>query len=127
MPQNLQNAQNRQNRQNGTSERILDVAERLFAERGFAGTSLRALTSAARVNVAAVQYHFGGKQALFMAVIDRRVAPVQQRRLKLLDELEARLDGRPPELEAVLHTLIAPAFELERPSEPGESPLSSTA
>ncbi len=110
---------------NGTSERILGVAERLFAERGFAGTSVRALASAARVNVAAVRYHFGGKQALFQAVIDRRVGPINQRRLQLLDELEARLDGTPPGLEAVLRTLIAPAFELGRSSEPGEAPLRS--
>ena len=107
---------------NGTKERLLDAAERLFAERGFAGTSVRVLTGAARANLGAVQYHFGGKEALFQAVVDRRVGPIQKRRLALLDELEARGDGAPA-LEAVLRSLVAPAFELERP--PGEVPLRS--
>ena len=47
-----------------TKERILDVAERLFAERGFDGVSMRDLTREAEVNLAAVNYHFGGKDAL---------------------------------------------------------------
>ena len=48
-----------------TKERLLDAAEELFAERGYAGTSLRAVTGAARVNLAAAHYHFGGKRELF--------------------------------------------------------------
>ena len=47
-----------------TKQRILDVAEALFAEHGFAGTSLRQVTSRADVNIAAVNYHFGSKENL---------------------------------------------------------------
>ena len=47
--------------QSETVERILDAAEQLFAERGFAETSLRLITSKAGVNLAAVNYHFGSK------------------------------------------------------------------
>lgn len=48
--------------QSDTVTRILDTAEVLFAERGFAETSLRNITSKARVNLAAVNYHFGSKK-----------------------------------------------------------------
>ncbi|PJF45437.1 MAG: TetR/AcrR family transcriptional regulator, partial [Candidatus Thermofonsia Clade 3 bacterium] len=61
-----------------TRERILDAAERLFAERGFAGTSLRDITSEARVNLAAVNYHFGSKDELFLATVVRRLEPVNR-------------------------------------------------
>ena len=50
--------------QSETVERILDAAEQLFAEKGFAETSLRLITSKAGVNLAAVNYHFGSKKAL---------------------------------------------------------------
>ena len=54
-----------------TSLRILDQAERLFAEQGFNDTSLRAITSAAEVNIASVNYHFGSKKNLIQAVFNR--------------------------------------------------------
>ena len=53
--------------QSETVERILDAAEQLFAEKGFAETSLRLITSKAGVNLAAVNYHFGSKKALIQA------------------------------------------------------------
>ena len=55
----------------GTKSRILDAAERLFLEHGFEATSLRQLTAAAGVNLAAVNYHFGSKEELFQAVLTR--------------------------------------------------------
>ncbi|AJD48444.1 transcriptional regulator [Isoalcanivorax pacificus W11-5] len=61
--------------QAGTVERILDTAEVLFAQKGFAETSLRAITSKAGVNLAAVNYHFGSKEALIQAVFERFLAP----------------------------------------------------
>ena len=57
--------------QSDTVERILDVAEILFAEKGFAETSLRLITSKAQVNLAAVNYHFGSKKSLIQAVFAR--------------------------------------------------------
>lgn len=97
----------------GTKERILDAAERLFAERGFAATSLRAITAAAQVNLAAVNYHFHSKEALLQAVYARRIVPVNQERLKLLRAVVARAGRRPPPLEAVLEAFIAPALRLQ--------------
>lgn len=91
-----------------TRDRLLDAAERLFAARGFAATSLRALTSEAGVNVAAAHYHFGSKGELLRAVFARRVAPVNDERLARLDALEDR--GAAPSVEAVLEAMLAPAL-----------------
>jgi AcrR family transcriptional regulator len=90
-----------------TKERILDAAERLFAERGFHGTTLRAVASAAEVNLAAAHYHLGSKQELFQAVIGRRLAPINEERLKRLEALESRPEG-PPSVEALLAAFIEP-------------------
>jgi AcrR family transcriptional regulator len=91
-----------------TRLRILDTAERLFAERGYAATSLRSIIAAARVNLAAVHYHFRSKEALLDAVVARRVVPVNRERLALLAECE---DAG---LESVLTALIGPPMRLAR-------------
>ena len=94
-----------------TKDRILDAAERLFADHGFAATSLRQITAEAEVNLAAVNYHFKSKEALLSAVIERRLGPINKRRLELLDELEARsIDGRLNLKDAVM-AFMRPAFE----------------
>jgi AcrR family transcriptional regulator len=72
-----------------TSEKIMDAAETLFIEKGFAATSLRAIANSANVNLAAANYHFGCKEDLFAAVIHRRVTPINHHRIELLDRLEA--------------------------------------
>ena len=54
---------------NVTRERILKAAERLFADRGYDGTSIRAIVSKARVNQAAINYHFEGKDGLYREVL----------------------------------------------------------
>ena len=95
-----------------TKEHILNVAERLFADRGYAATSLRAITQAAGVNLGAVNYHFGSKEGLLFAVFGRRVGPVNEERLRLLDACEA--DGAALSLEAVLRAFIAPVFSAGR-------------
>lgn len=74
-----------------TKNRILDAAEVLFAERGFADTSLRLITSEADVNLASVNYHFGSKKELIQAVLDRYLSlfmPALDARLRVLMEQE---------------------------------------
>ncbi|HAK56312.1 MAG: TetR/AcrR family transcriptional regulator [Vicinamibacterales bacterium] len=94
-----------------TKERILDAAEGLFANHGFAATSLRQITAVAEVNLAAVNYHFGSKEALLTAVFERRVVPVNQERLRLLDGLEAEAaQGKAIQLEDVVRAFLLPAF-----------------
>ena len=52
-----------------TRDRIMKAAERLFAEKGYDGTSIRAIVAKARVNQAAINYHFGGKDGLYREVL----------------------------------------------------------
>ncbi|MDD5297898.1 MAG: TetR family transcriptional regulator [Rhodocyclaceae bacterium] len=85
-----------------TQERILDAAERLFMEQGFEGTSMRQVTSEAGVNLAAVNYHFGSKEALMQAVLRRRTETLNRERLRVLDELEARAEGAPLKVSQIV-------------------------
>ena len=96
----------------GTKTRILDVAEHLFAERGYDATSLRAITAQAGVNLAAVNYHFRSKQALLQAVLARRLQPLSRLRLELLDRYEAEAGGGPVPLERILRAALEPIFRL---------------
>lgn len=94
-----------------TKDRILDSAEKLFSEHGFAATSLRQITTEAGVNLAAVNYHFQSKESLILAVLLRKLEPINQRRLELLDEVEAEAGGDPLSLEAVLGAFLLPVLE----------------
>jgi AcrR family transcriptional regulator len=76
-----------------TRTRILDTAEALFTEHGFEATSLRMITAAAAVNLAAVNYHFGSKEALVEEVFRRRLTWLNEERLRRLDALEAAAGG----------------------------------
>jgi AcrR family transcriptional regulator len=91
-----------------TKERILGVAETLFARHGFAGASLRQVTAAAKVNLAAVNYHFGSKESLIEEVFRRRLDELNRHRLAALAAVEARPDRQ---LEDVLDAFIRPALE----------------
>jgi AcrR family transcriptional regulator len=94
-----------------TKDRILEAAERLFARDGFDATSLRAITAEAKVNLAAVNYHFQSKEALVEAVIGRRLGPINTRRLALLDAYEAAAAGEPVPLEDTLDAFLRPVIE----------------
>ncbi|NGO43846.1 TetR/AcrR family transcriptional regulator [Streptomyces ureilyticus] len=87
-----------------TRERLLDAAERLFAEHGFAATSLRTVTVTAGANVAAVNYHFGSKEGLLRAVVDRAMTSVNGERLRLLEELRA--SDRKPTVEQLVRAFV---------------------
>ncbi len=92
-----------------TRDRILDAAEEMFARHGFAGTSMRQLTAAAGVNLAAVNYHFGSKDNLIAEVFQRRLDNMSQARLAALSLALAK---RPPLLEEVLRAFVEPALGL---------------
>ncbi|MEC9048281.1 MAG: TetR/AcrR family transcriptional regulator [Planctomycetota bacterium] len=87
-----------------TKDTILDAAEALFAEQGFAATSLRQLTQQADVNLAAVNYHFGSKEELVKAVLLRRVGPINAERRRRLAALES------PTTEDVVRAFLEPAL-----------------
>jgi AcrR family transcriptional regulator len=94
-----------------TKERILGAAESLFATHGFAGASLRQVTAAAKVNLAAVNYHFGSKDKLIEEVFRRRLDELNTRRLDALGKIAQREETT---LEAVLDAYITPALDLSR-------------
>jgi outer membrane protein, multidrug efflux system len=90
-----------------TRTRILDAAETLIAENGFRNVSLRQITGAAEVNIAAVNYHFGSREGLISQVLARVIRPINQQRLDLLSLAEARHAGPVP-LEEILEALHRP-------------------
>src|SRR5213595_3553615 len=102
-----------------TKDRILDAAESLFMEHGFEATSLRSITAAADVNLAAVNYHFGSKEELFQAVLTRRLDPMNQARVALLDRFEGEAGDAPVSCERILSALLTPALALSRDPERG--------
>ena len=110
-----------------TQERLLEAAERLFAERGFDRTSMRALARAAGTSVSAAHYHFGSKQGLLRATLLRRVEPVNRRRLERLEALERDAAGGPLPLEAILEAFLRPALEVHAAGRAGPSPLRQVA
>ena len=97
-----------------TRAAILDTAERLFGENGVEGTSVRDITRAAGVNLGAINYHFGTKDALVMAVFVRRLEPLNQERIRGLDLLEERAGSGPLNLEEVLSAFFAPIIQEEQ-------------
>ncbi len=100
-----------------TAEKILDAAEALFIEKGFAASSMRAIASLAEVNLAAINYHFGSKQGLLEAVLHRRAMPLNAARLSKLDQLE--LSGLTPSVEEIVAAFFTPLAEgLVNPSLP---------
>jgi|SRR5699024_5518732 len=79
--------------QHDTAKKLLNAAERLFAQKGFAETSLRTITNEAGVNLAAVNYHFGSKEALIQAVFQRFLDPFTEALNKQLDQLGEHTDA----------------------------------
>src|SRR5215475_8480886 len=92
-----------------TKERILGAAETLFARHGFAGASLRQVTAAANVNLAAVNYHFGSKENLINEVFRRRLDDLNTERLKALTEAQAQPDFG---LDQALAAFVRPALAI---------------
>ena len=98
--------------QSETVERILDAAEQLFAEKGFAETSLRLITSKAGVNLAAVNYHFGSKKALIQAVFSRFLGPFCTSLERELDKRQSK-PGVTFSLEELLELLVEQALAVK--------------
>jgi AcrR family transcriptional regulator len=92
-----------------TSLSILDAAERLFAERGYDGASVRDIASAAGAQIASISFHHGGKEALFERVVERRAAELSQLRLDALAAAKAHND--PLTLKTVLAAFLRPYLD----------------
>jgi AcrR family transcriptional regulator len=97
---------------NETQVRILDAAEELFMQHGFEGASMRMLTAKAGVNLAAINYHFGSKDALIEAVFRRRLDPMNVERIAQLDRLEQEAAGAPLAAEAIIRAFIGASLRM---------------
>jgi AcrR family transcriptional regulator len=95
-----------------TQTRILDAAEALFLLHGFEGASMRMLTARAGVNLAAINYHFGSKDALIEAVLRRRLDPMNTSRIAALDRLEEQAAGRPLAPEAIIGAFVGTSLRM---------------
>ncbi|MEE4203595.1 MAG: TetR family transcriptional regulator, partial [Halieaceae bacterium] len=100
------------------SEKILDVAEALFAERGFDGVTLRQIAMGADVDVALASYHFGKKMDLFRAVLERRAPALNSARREALESAKEAAAPEPPEVEAIVEAFLRP---LEIAQETGDA------
>ena len=87
---------------NNIKNRLLDAAECLFADNGYEGTSVRDITAAAKCNVAAVNYHFAGKQNLYNEVFRRRLNTLRQIRLSAIEKVMSE-DACKASLKNLLH------------------------
>lgn len=95
-------------------ERMIEAAERLFAQRGIAAVSLREIRAATgQRNTAAVHYHFGSKARLIDAILEHRMDRLNQRRLSMLADLER--DGRADDLRALVEAAVYPLAESLKP------------
>lgn len=91
-----------------TQGKILDTAERLFGDQGYAGTSLRQIIAGAGVNLAAIHYHFGSKEELLDHLVMRKAGPVNQERLALLERYQADAGAAPVPVEKLLKAFLEP-------------------
>ncbi|HUY04943.1 MAG TPA: TetR/AcrR family transcriptional regulator [Rhodocyclaceae bacterium] len=102
-----------------TRRRILDAAEALFTEHGFEATTLRQITGQAQVNLAAVNYHFGSKEALIQELFRRRLTWLNERRLEALDRLEAEAKGAPLKPSKIVDAFFGVAVNMAADREGG--------
>ena len=95
-----------------TKDQLLDAAEELFAKEGFHGTSVRSITKRAGAHIASINYHFGSKEELLKEVLERRLIPINQDRLKMLEVSlrQAAQEGRPPVILEIVKAFADPLF-----------------
>lgn len=89
------------NLSDNTRKRLLDVAEKLFAEKGFAGTTVRDITSQGHCNIAAINYYFGGKDNLYLQVFHRQIDLLRKVRIDSIHTV-MQDERQPPSIEKLL-------------------------
>lgn len=94
--------------ESGSKRKLLDIAEQLFADKGFEAVSVRDITQLAKANVASVNYHFGSREALLAMVMARYMMPVNEERLARLEIIEKRWSGKVPPLEEIIEAMVRP-------------------
>ncbi|QID16723.1 TetR/AcrR family transcriptional regulator [Nitrogeniibacter mangrovi] len=102
-----------------TRARILDAAESLFTTHGFEATSMRMITGQANVNLAAVNYHFGSKDALIQEVFRRRLTDLNRRRLAALEMAERAAEGKPLKPSRIVEAFFGVSLDMAADTEGG--------
>lgn len=93
-----------------TRNLILDTAEAIFAEQGIAAASMRSVTTRAQINMAAVNYHFGTKEALVEAILERGSRELNESRLNLLTASSPAMDSE-ARLRHIVEAFLKPQFD----------------
>ena len=97
-----------------TKIRILEATERLIMEHGWEKVTFRMITSEAGVNLAAINYHFGSREALEDALLPRLIGPLGEKQLQLLKDAQAKATPKDLELGAVIRCYLEPLLEFSR-------------
>lgn len=100
-----------------TAQQFLNAAEKLFAAEGFARTSVRAIANESGVNLGALHYYWGSKNALIRAVLERRLKPILAERKRRYNALLEQAGKNPVEIHALLEASLVPALTV-----PGATP-----
>lgn len=94
-----------------TKTRILDAAEKLIVELGAEKASLRKITAEAGVNIAAINYHFGSKDNLVSAILERFLNPVLHELMTGLETLVKQSGEKGPEIEDIIRCNLVPIYQ----------------
>ena len=89
-----------------TYEKLMDCAEKIFAEKGYDKASVREITAAANVNLASIHYHFGSKENLLQELLNRKLEWLNQQRLIALKTLESKSKNKPLKPSQILEAFF---------------------
>lgn len=98
-------------REKNSATRLLDTAERLFGEYGYDGVGVRMITEEAGVNLGAVTYHFGSKEALYVETFMRHARPMHAESMRRLNVAKEAYGGNPLPIERVIECMLDPMFD----------------
>jgi len=99
-------------------DRLLDAAEKLFCQKGFDGTSVRDLTTAADCNIAAVNYHFGGKRKLYIQMFQRQMQRMIDRQKEVITRLTSKPDAT---VEDLLRGIVSQPLKQVKRNDPSSA------
>lgn len=96
---------------NHTQKKIVEAAEIEFAEKGYGGASIREITKRAGVNIAAINYHFGSKEILFMEMVRYRIEPINRLRIDLLESALKESGSKPLPIDEIVGFVVRPLLK----------------
>ena len=95
-----------------TYEKLMDCAEKIFAEKGYDKASVREITAAANVNLASIHYHFGSKENLLQELLNRKLEWLNQQRLIALNTLESKSKNKPLKASQILEAFFGTLLDM---------------